>query len=354
MAQVIFLRTPFLIEVNEASQIQTKVEIKLRKVGDAFPTSPQYTLSKYIPSSNKPNTVYNISPYVQEFITNKIPTRTFTNTDLPTDEYCEVAITSYYNTGSGWLTADTYQFYAFNGYTPYEDGKQAESSVLFLNDIATRWYYKSEPTYRPQVNVFCESGAVSDALKTARYHDLTGVASYVDVDLTALDGWKLIPAVYALFTDCKLELIDVTDTIIETIYSYSVEECKYTPYRVDYVNKLGVWDQMHFYKASNESVKVSSKNYNLLQSDYDYDATDGTKKVYNKMGNKSVKVNSGWVDEVVKQQIEELMMSERILLSGKPVMLKTESTELYNHLNNKQINYQLEFEYSNEVMSNVI
>ena len=78
----IFCRSPFIVEINESGQTQTKIELKFRKVGDAWPASPNYTLSKYIPSSNQPATQYNISPYCKEYISLTTPQNTFTYTDL--------------------------------------------------------------------------------------------------------------------------------------------------------------------------------------------------------------------------------------------------------------------------------
>jgi len=52
-------------------------------------------------------------------------------------------------------------------------------------------------------------------------------------------------------------------------------------------------------------------------------------------------------------QIEELMLSERVLIDGKPAILKTDKTELFKHLNNKQFSYQMEFEVAYDLIQNV-
>jgi hypothetical protein len=47
------------------------------------------------------------------------------------------------------------------------------------------------------------------------------------------------------------------------------------------------------------------------------------------------------------------MLSEKILIDGKPAKLKTKSTELFKNINTKQINYTLEFEFNYNTINNV-
>jgi hypothetical protein len=48
------------------------------------------------------------------------------------------------------------------------------------------------------------------------------------------------------------------------------------------------------------------------------------------------------------------MTSETILLDGKPVKLKTMTTDLKTSLQDKMINYQIEFEYNYNQINSVI
>ena len=61
-------RSPYIVEIDETNQTETKVKLYLWNTGSQ-PASPQYTLSKKIPSSNITATYYNISPYVREYFT---------------------------------------------------------------------------------------------------------------------------------------------------------------------------------------------------------------------------------------------------------------------------------------------
>jgi len=58
-------RSPFIVTIDEASQVSTKLKLFISTT--TFSGSPQYTLSKLIPSSNFPATYYDIAPYLRSF-----------------------------------------------------------------------------------------------------------------------------------------------------------------------------------------------------------------------------------------------------------------------------------------------
>jgi len=65
----ILARSPYIVEVNETGQDGSKIEIFLWNGTGSAPTTAQYTLSKLIPASNNTQTVYDIAPYIREYIT---------------------------------------------------------------------------------------------------------------------------------------------------------------------------------------------------------------------------------------------------------------------------------------------
>ena len=85
-----------------------------------------------------------------------------------------------------------------------------------------------------------------------------------------------------------------------------------------------------------------------------YNTLEGQRKVFNANGKKSIKVNTGWVTEAWNEILKQIMLSERILIDNKPAKINTKSTELFKHINTKQINYSLEFEFAYDVINSVI
>ena len=85
-----------------------------------------------------------------------------------------------------------------------------------------------------------------------------------------------------------------------------------------------------------------------------YNTKQGQRHEFNLNGKKSIKVNTDWVDESFNLTLKELMLSEKILIDGYPAKLVTKSTELYNNINTKQINYTLDFDFNYNTINDVI
>ena len=101
-------------------------------------------------------------------------------------------------------------------------------------------------------------------------------------------------------------------------------------------------------------IEVKNKEYQLLPNDVDYNPLRGESKAFNYEAKQSIKINTGWVEEHYNELIKDLMTSETILLDNKPVKLKTMTTDLKTSLQDKMINYQIEFEYNYNQINNVI
>ena len=348
----IYARSPYIVSIDEASQIRTKIEIFMWNTGSSIPSTPNYTLSKYIPSSNVTETVYNVSPFLREYITHTFPQTTYTNTATSSEAYVNYTIKRYKDIGAGFVLIDLIEGLAYNGYTDFSDGANHENSFIALKEEGTYYYYSSDINI-PNVIVLCDGGVNIDHVK---WTPLEGAGSPQDIDLSAEDkpvtvaGFNVLNIAYKN----KFEIYDYLGAVKATYYFYPITECKYTPLRVDYINKYGAWDKIWFFKASNNTITTSSKTYNTMQSNWDYNVKVGTTSVFNKTGREKIRLNSGFVEEAVNSQIRQLMLSERVLVEGKPVVLKTDSVELFKHINQKQINYTMEFEYAFDLVNNVL
>ncbi len=76
--------------------------------------------------------------------------------------------------------------------------------------------------------------------------------------------------------------------------------------------------------------------------------------MFNVNGNQSVKLSSGFVPENYSDLIQDLLVSEVVLLDGLPVKVKTQGTTLKKSLIDRNINYEIEFDYAFNLINNVI
>ena len=345
----IFARSPYLIRIAETTptpQNGSKVELFLSAT--TFSVSPQYTLSKLIPASNNVETLYDISPYIREYIR-------FASCSAggnaaapnPTTERVNVRVKRYKLVGSTYTLLDTTDYIAFDGSTYYESGYNFDLGNYGLD--AGNYYYN--PTNDPgKIRV------TGGASFTAKYTNLS-TATFTSLSIS--NGTFDIPRVRTtpneLAVGNKVEILDAASAVVKTWYFYPLEECKYTPVIIDFVNKYGAWQREFFFKASNDTFSVENTEYNLLQTNsYNYNTLEGQRKVFNANGKKSIKVNTGWVAQTWSEVLKQIMLSERILIDNKPAKINSKSTELFKHINTKQINYSLDFEFAYDVINSVI
>ena len=111
---------------------------------------------------------------------------------------------------------------------------------------------------------------------------------------------------------------------------------------------------MTFFKANSSSIDVTSKDFNLLPSSINYNVLQGQKQRFNFQGKQKIKCNTGWVDENYFELIQDLLLSEVVLLDNKPVIVKSQSADVKTHLKDKNINYEIEFEYNYGLINDVI
>jgi hypothetical protein len=369
--ELIFVRSPYFIEIDEASQVESKVELFIWHKGETEPATPTYTLSKKAASTTQTKNIYNISNYVKEFIdiTNPI----FIN--IPTEEesynWCYVKVKRYKATTIGSYTLlDTTTYVATNGYTNYFDGYNNSIDDTFIpmnlfQENKVYKYYDSPIGVYQYLTFFIDYTNDADEY-IVRYSNFD--ASPTVSDELILSGETEEEYLFSIpislggiyYTEGnKIEILK-NDTVIAT-YIFKTEcETKYSPIRIDYVNKFGAWDFITFFKARTENWEVKNKEYQLLPDDVNYNPIRGEGKAFNFEAKQSIKVNTGWVEEYYNELIKDLMVSETILLydydteTQKPVKLKTMTTDLKTSLQDKMINYQIDFEYNFNQINNVI
>jgi hypothetical protein len=324
----IFIRSPYFIEVNEVGQTSAKIEVFLWNKGDTEPTTPNYTFSKPIPSPTQTKLEWNISNLAVAFIKPIAPVTVSAPAEEEFDTWCYMKVKRYSND----TLLDTETYVCLNGYNNYTNGYNqgttADVVLLFNNSIKS--YVKDFDTN--YVNVFFEAGTYD--------------TSYDFITVTERGMWKF-PI---------LQASEFVDSVLDTYNFYAEELCepKYTPIVCKFINRFGGWQFLTFFKANQQGIDVTSKDYNLLPSSIDYNPLQGQKQRFNFQGKQKVKCNTGWVDENYSELIQDLLLSQVVLLDNKPAIVKSQSADIKTHLKDKNINYEVEFEYNFGLINDVI
>jgi hypothetical protein len=335
----IFIRSPYFIEINQALQVGSKVELFIWNIGTDEPVTPTYILSKKIPSATQTNTIYNISNYAKEFI-KQINTEPVSS---PTEEsnlnWCYVKVKRYEETVTGTFELiDTETFVALNGYTRYSDGYNyfTEDGVVPLFNTGIKKYVKDFNSI--YVNVFFEVG------------------DYDTDNGTIVETFSVLePGLYKI--PITSDKVLISQDGVGQLYSIKAEqlcEPKYTPITCTFINRFGGWEFITFFKANTQSIETTNKEFNLLPSGINYNVLQGQKQTFNQQGKQKIKCNTGWVNENYFELIQDLLLSETVLLDNKPVIVKSQSSDYKTHLKDKNINYEIDFEFNYGLINDVI
>lgn len=360
----IYARSPYIIEVDEVGQSGSKVELYIYTNGSTPPTLPTYTLEKLIPASNNTQTLYNISPYLMEYITHDtfISNYSFDNAALSTAQYICVDVKRYKLVLNTYTLLNTITYFAFDGFGYYSQGYNVfHSAQAYAQLDEKNYYYWADSNNNPSSNTLQRAGTITAYLPTnfyVKYTQLQTGLTYTTPVVPAdniYNVYRVYPSYY--LTGNKVEIYTNLNVLIWEATFYPIEECYYDVMTLDFVNMYGCWQREFFFKASYENLTTSTTEFNLMQEMDLFGSWDtklNQRQTFNTNGIITHRLNTGWVDESFNSNLQQLLLSERILLNGKPVKMKTKDFNKEKNLNNKKINYTLEFEESNDLINNVI
>lgn len=147
-----------------------------------------------------------------------------------------------------------------------------------------------------------------------------------------------------------------------TVYINYLTECKYDPSKVSFMNKFGVVQDLYFFKRRDDSINVTKDSFkantlNFGTTALSYSTNVPQNKDFNVNGSKSLKLNTGFVDEQFNEVIKQVLMSENVWIheDGKvyPIRPKTDSLEMKKSVNSKLIDYAIDFDYSFDTINSI-
>jgi hypothetical protein len=162
--------------------------------------------------------------------------------------------------------------------------------------------------------------------------------------------------VYADFDADKIH-IDNGESV-DVINVEEVEECKYDPYKVTFVNKFGALQDVWFFKVSKLSMGTSKDSYKRnIASQGTYSINEAHNKVFNKNAKETLVLNTGFYPESYNEIFSQLHLSEDVWINYNektlPISIKSQSFNYKTSRNDKLINYTIEVEFSNDKINNI-
>ena len=255
----------------------------------------------------------------------------------------------------------------FDGYGDFEDGVRPQLDTKLLQSN-TFIHKKTDSPLRLPINqnatydvIYQFEGvttlttnitASTDSTTRIKYVTNSGAIVAYETRVTDDGGTFESSSCLAEFL-CDTDLYPV-DTITvdgDILTVIAINEGKYTPYKVTFINKFGALQDLWFFKRTNKSLSTSKNTYkgNILV-DGSYSISAHQNKILNKQGKESLVLNSGFVPESYNDVFEQLFLSEKvwILYSSQTLALEITASQFgfKTQLDDKLIEYTIHCEFA--------
>ena len=120
---------------------------------------------------------------------------------------------------------------------------------------------------------------------------------------------------------------------------------------------------MWFDKKSVESINTKSQQYKASVVDFanfTYNTNAHQMRTLSLIGNESIVMNTGYIDESHNDLIRELMLSEQVWMTEPtgdqnvlPLKPKTQSVQYKTRVNDRLVNYTIEFDMAFDKINNI-
>ena len=391
MATKINLRSPYYIKVSKTAL--TSVELKLYIYTGTFTANGsvaagtlRYTINKK-PLGSNAYVVFEVSELVRDYLDVEF------NGDYNSESVWLNAIATVTG-GSGSVTVtpdNTNGFIGLDGYGYFEEGAnptlsttalQSNNSIIALDDNLFRvpvFVAGTESVsllYKGEVKqtIDLSSASVDETTEQIRYISANSTGSG-DVSYDSFQERVLNDSGTFEGSSCLSEFLDsISIGLIDEVYVASasgvevfkvktLEECLYTPIKVTFVNKFGAFQDLIFFKKSIDKTSVKGEEFKTAvfdQATLTYKTYQHQRTQFMVQGTDSITMNTGYISEDYNKVIEQLMLSEQVWATFitdseevRPLVPKTKSFTHKTQLNDKLIDYTIEFDIANNKINNI-
>ena len=376
MSTIIRTRSPFFIRTpQETSSSLSYFQINITVKGGVLnvagcPTNlGTYSLQKK-PLGTEDSVTIEISELVNDFIEQKFLTYNGYNVSADTQSVWVTVVTSARQSDGTLIgSATTTNYLAQEGYNDFKDGVNYTTEPIAMISGSYIQYNKGDYIYLP-VN--------AERVNSVTFKNNGSTISTFGVSDNG-DANQKIDYAYYLTTSQEIDeaYINYDSELFTSITVEQIEECKYPVHKIVFLNRWGAFQDLYFFKKSTESLESRSENFQSsifkarqvyyterseqCDTNYNYNVYSTTahaKKTFNANATESISLNTGFVPESMNPYFEELMVCEYVWLVDSanvvyPVNLKDSSFTYKTGLNDKLINYTMNFEKSFDLVNNI-
>ncbi len=374
------VRSPYFVNLQGTtlSSATLEIEIYTGAANTSWQGSPQYTLSSTVVNKN-------INFEIAELIKDYIPAAfngTYPNSLLAADDnttvYVDYKLSEVLTTGP---LSPVYVFgiRAFYGYGYFEEGAnpqllqgylQSNTTILKSDDDALRIPVDNENT--TSVAFFNKGEQIYVWTPTAGLK-IEDQIQYVSTASADVDNYReRVIASGGTFEDnpCLQEFLrnetiyPVDEVIINAIEGVTVlnieniTECKYTPYKLTFINKFGAYQDIYFFKNSKLAMTTEKDKYksNILNNGT-YETYNAQVRLLSKNANQRLTLNSGYYPESNNEVFKQLFLSDKVWIeyNNKTLAVNIENNNIdyKTSLTDSLINYTIDVSFAFDTINNI-
>ena len=351
---IINTRSPHFLSVSNADLATATLDVEIY-TGDettGYSGTPQYNLSKKI-ILNTTKISFEISELIRDYLDLSF------NGDYDgfAEQSCKwVRTTLTAFDGNGVQLSQTIDTdLAFESYSYFEEGSnysfEYEGFLMSNNEMIIK--------SGNQINIPVQT----DRSVTAKFYDSDN--GLLDSETFSLSDQSQDKVVYTSYTDnqavkATIQYTGDSGSETSTIKITQLRECKFTPYKTTFINKFGVLQDLYFFKKSVEKMTTKRESYkaNTLTSSNTYNTYNHTKRDFNIVANESVSLSSGFVNESYNEVFKQMMLSEKVWITNAnnqvyPINIKTSNITYKTSVNDRLVEYTIEFDNSYNVLNDI-
>ena len=369
-------RSPHWYRVQENSSLGTLtsalIKLKIYEGNQSNWGSAEnwtYQLSSIASNSE---VLFNLSELIKDYV----PT-SFDGYYYSKNPFVDIQAISYYD---GVPVQMNYEFTrAFYGYGYFEEGINPELSSSYLQSNNKILKLADAPVIIPVDRSIAQSVTYFNQGEQVYSKSLFAIANsglqieYVTNGVNGADSFenRVIQA-GGIFENSaclssfegEFELLPV-DTIhiggtdgLSIVTVENIDECKYQPYKITFINKFGALQDIWFFKASSLSIETSKEDFRRnTMSGLSYSVSEHQYKNLFKGGREKLSVNSGFYPESYNDVFRQLLLSEDCWIEYNnqtlPVNISDSGKKFKTNLMDKLISYQLELDFAYDKINTI-
>jgi hypothetical protein len=374
------VRSPYFVNLSTTNLESATLEIRIYK-GAAETTwlgSPQYTLTSTA-INEKVN--FEIAELIKDYIPaafNGVYPNDLDATEDYTTMYVDYRVTETLSTGVQSPVV-TLGLRAFYGYGYFEEGAnpqllqgylQSNTTILKLHDAPIRIPVDNENTnsvvflYQGQ-QVY--SWLPSTGLKIQDQivyvsNGVNGADSFEE--RVELDGGTFEDNACINEFEDDFELFPVDEVLVSGVEGLTIikidniDECKYTPYKLTFINKFGAYQDIWMFKNSKLAMTTEKDKYksNILNNGT-YETYNAQVRLLSKNANQRLTLNSGYYPESNNEIFRQLFLSDKVWIEYKEktlaVNIENNNIDYKTSLTDSLINYTIDVSFAFDTINNI-